>query len=280
MNLLARYFADIVLSSINPLFFRGAVRRSAFSAFGYFVFFTFLHGLALSLAGALWLSHNFGPSLDQIQMRLPNFMVNLTGGELSTTLPQPFGFGDRDFILIVDTTDRTKDLNHYKSAVLIEKTKAVFKKDAVETREYSYLPIPDFSLTARDAIQWLKAHQTNIVWGLFSLFALFLFPLFWTCAAPAILILAIPFFILAKIILSSLRFGQVLTILFLPATLPTLVGTPLVSRGPASRNSWWLIYLVWTAIGILVCWRVEPPEAQASSTTSSTVPSPGPAPSR
>lgn len=237
------------------------VRKSAVRAFVYYMVFTTLYTLAVCGLGLWWLSRNWTPTLEVAKNSLPPFEVKIEQGHLSTTLPEPFVFSDADFTVIVDTSGKTLDASSYDQAILVSKTKGIFKKSRFETREYSWSGIPDFQITTADLIDWLIAHQDRILWILFLVMALGVVPLIWLFLIPVICFLALLLLVPAKLFGTGLSYGQTASIAFYAITLPTLVQTLLVAKGVAFGGSFWLIYLGWSVLGVAVTRGTQPPSA-------------------
>src|SRR5262245_5629890 len=94
------FFKTILLSSINPFYFRTLVRKSFFSAFFYYLFFTFLHGIVIAGLAVYYFQNHRQNFYVFFQKQVPHHELHLRGGELSTTLPQPITFGDKDMVFI------------------------------------------------------------------------------------------------------------------------------------------------------------------------------------
>jgi hypothetical protein len=260
-------FVEIFLSSVNPLFFRTVVRKSAVRAFVYYLVFTTLYSLAVSGLGLWWLSKNWAPTLTVAKNSLPPFEVKIDEGHLSTTLPEPFVLSDAGFTLVVDTGGKDLDASAYDQAILISKTKGVFKKSRFETREYSWSAIPDFRVTTEDLIDWLIARKDRILWTLFVVVALAVLPIVWLFLIPVICFLALLLMIPAKIFGTGLSYGQTASIAFYAVTLPTIVQTVLLAKGFVFGGSFWLIYLGWSVLAVAVCRGAAtvPPDAMTGT---------------
>ena len=278
--ILIQFLGEIIQSAVNPLFFRKAVQRSAGRAFGYYLYFTTLYTLVLCGAGFWWLSHNWNPTLNQLEKIVPAFQIQVDQGHFSTTLPNPSVLGDTSFALIIDTRDtrdatgQVTDLSPYASAIVISKTKAVLKKDKFETREYSFSVLPDFKLTTADVIGWLRNYKATILWTLFTTLGLAIVPTIWLFAIPVILFLMLLMMIPAKIIRSNLSYTQVLSIGFYGVTFPTLLQTYLWTQGPAAGNLHRWVYLVWCLAGVIAARSCG--KAESSAPTAAGPPPPAP----
>lgn len=263
------FFTEIALSALNPLFFRKAVQKSSVRAFVYYMIFTTIYTLAICGALFWWVSRQYAPTLELVENAIPPFEVKISEGHLSTTLPEPLVFSDADFGFVVDTSGKEHDIDAYEHAIVISKTKATVKKSKFETREYTWAVVPDFKLTTQDLVNWLLAHKATILWTLFTTLALGIFPLAWLFLIPVLLFIAVLLLVLGKIVGAPLRYGQTVSIAFYAITLPTLTLTAMVALGQtawANQTTFWAIYLIWAAIGAVVC-RGLTPEPVAPPTT-------------
>jgi hypothetical protein len=256
--LLIRYIGEIFESAINPLFFRKAVQRSAGRAFGYYLFFSTLHTVVLCVVGFWWLSDHWKPALDHLQSSLPSFEVGLNGGRLSTNLPEPITFEDEKTTMILDTSGQPVDLSAYDSAIAVTQTKTIFKKNRVETREFSYEMLPDFSLTTDQAYSWLGQHKQIVLWGVILTIGLGVIPTVWLFAIPAIFFLALLMLIPAAIFRSRLGYTQVLSIGFYAVTLPTLLETYFLTQMNIFDPSLKWVYLTWFLVGVIAARQEKP----------------------
>ncbi len=274
-SLMARffgYFVEIITSSINPLFYRKVVQRSALSALVYYFLFTTLHSVAVSGVGVWWLHSRFSPALGLAQNFIPDITLGVRQGEFYTNLPQPFSVGDHDFPILMDPNGTSNDLSRYPSGVLITRTFAVVKRSAFETRTFSFSAVPDFRLTSDQVLSFLSTYRDTIAWSLFVFLGLGLLPLAWLFFIPAILIFAIPTWIFAQLLRSRLGFGQTVAILCYTVTLPTLLATYAAFRGTPIPGLFFLVYGVWSVIAVIAA-RTAPqvPSSSISSSPSGAV---------
>jgi hypothetical protein len=246
------YFAEIVTCSVNPLFYRKVVARSALSAFAYFIIFTTLFGFIAAGVISATISSHYKPLLNDLNRNLPEIQIRMIDGQLWTTLPQPMAFGDVNSPIIIDTFSNDKNLSPYKSAIWVTRTKVVYKKNAFETREFNFQNVPNFSLTKSLASRFLEIHKNAILSGLFWFLSLVLFPFAAIFLVPLILFFAVFMLIFALLIRAPLRYGQVVSLLFYTVTLPAFICFLLAANGSWIAGMFFLLWLVWSLVAVIV----------------------------
>lgn len=262
--IILHYFTEVFQSVLNPLFYRTVVRRSALRAFGYYMFFTTIYCLAVGGVGLWWASENWKPFVTGMESKLPPFEFQISQGHLSTTLPNPTVVGDDSFSLIVNTSSDEKELSSYQSVILLTETRAIFKKNAFETREYNFAAFPDFSLTSKDIVAWLTEYERPLLWSIFGTVALAILPMVWLFLIPLIFAWALLLLIPAKILRTKLNYTQVLAITYYTITFPTLIQTYRLIQTETPGSSYlgfWSIYLIWSLVAIIAARGGETPTA-------------------
>jgi hypothetical protein len=171
--------------------------------------------------------------------------------------------GDREFGLLVDPAGRSENLAAYTSGLLITRNHAVFKRNAFETRTFSFEAIPDFTLTTAHALSFLQEHKSTIEWTLFTLVGLGFIPLGWLFFIPIILVFAIPTWFVSAIVRSRLSYGQCVAILFYSVTLPTLIATYMAFKAQPIPGLFFLIYTGWSVVAVV--FARQQPAAQIPS---------------
>ena len=277
--IIIEYFVDTFQSVLNPLFYRTVVRRSALRAFGYYMFFTTVYCLAIGGVGLWWASENWRPFVAGMEAKLPPFEIQISEGHFSTTLPNPTVLGDDSFSLVIDTYGDTssneKELSSYQSVILLTKTRAVFKKNAFETREYNLAALPDFSLTSKDIVVWLTEYERPLLWSIFGTVALAILPMVWLFLIPLIFAWALLLLIPAKILRTKLNYTQVLAIAYYSITFPTLIQTYRLVQTETPGSSYlgfWSIYLIWSLVAIIAARGGEPPAASGLEQSTQAMP--------
>jgi hypothetical protein len=248
---------EIISSSLNPFFFRRATQKSAGRAFVYYLVFTTVYTFVICLAAFWWASKNWTSTVDAVRHAAPSYEVTMSQGHLSTTFPEPFVYSTPDLAMVLDTSGdflnaESAPLN--QKALLLSKTKLIFKKNQFQTVEYSWSALPDFHLQTDDALGWLLAHKQAILWTAFLTLALGFLPIIWMLFIPVVLVIALLLWIAAKLLGRKLSYGQTATIAFYATTLPILAQTFLVfyARHWATPRMFWGIYLLWALIGVWV----------------------------
>jgi hypothetical protein len=84
--------------------------------------------------------------------------ITIVKGEASVDVAQPYEIIDPDsdkVIALIDTTGKTASLEGTDARVLLTKTEVIYKKNAIETRNYSLQDIEAFVLDQETVTGWL-----------------------------------------------------------------------------------------------------------------------------
>ena len=153
--------------------------------------------------------------------------------------------------------------------------RAVFKKNAFETREYNLAALPDFSLTSKDIVVWLTEYERPLLWSIFGTVALAILPMVWLFLIPLIFAWALLLLIPAKILRTKLNYTQVLAIAYYSITFPTLIQTYRLVQTETPGSSYlgfWSIYLIWSLVAIIAARGGEPPAASGLEQSTQAMP--------
>lgn len=96
--------------------------------------------------------------------------ITIENGEASVDVNQPYHIMDPDTkrsLVIIDTTGSITSLDDAEAAVLIAKNQAIFKRNAYETRQFSFAEIPQFTLDQQTINGWLDNIQKYLALTLF-----------------------------------------------------------------------------------------------------------------
>ena len=85
--------------------------------------------------------------------------ITIVKGEASVAVAQPYEITDPDndkVIALIDTTGKTVSLEGTDARVLLTKTEVIYKKNSIETRNYSLQDIDAFVLDQEKVAAWLE----------------------------------------------------------------------------------------------------------------------------
>lgn len=99
-----------------------------------------------------------------IKNELPLFIeklptVKIKNGTASFDKPSPYIITDKESgadLIIFDTSGQYNSLDNTNANALVTSTKIIFKKNNVETREYNFSDIQDFTLTHERLFSWAE----------------------------------------------------------------------------------------------------------------------------
>jgi hypothetical protein len=182
-------------------------------------------GLVIGISALVY----FTPQIPKfLSEKLPDINLTLIDGEVSTNMPEPYVWGDKDMALIINTKGTVDDLREYKIGVLILKDKIVAKQES-ETKLIDLSEFKDeASLSKEMIVSWT---QNNKIWilvvGLSMLlvieFILGIVYLIWQVFA--FLFWSLAFFIVSKILKKNLGFTNILKIVLTASVVPLLIST-------------------------------------------------------
>ena len=104
--------------------------------------------------------------------------ISIVDGKASIQEDQPYAIIDPDtekVIIIIDTTGTITSLGETEALGLITETDATFKKNAIETRTFSFRDVQDFTLTQERITRWLNVARKLVVPVLFPFIVLWFF---------------------------------------------------------------------------------------------------------
>jgi len=251
---LREYSRALFLSVVSPRYFREVIQRSATSACGYFIFFTFLHGVAISVVGLWFINGHYDGTLSLLQRTVPNITARFSEGNFFISVPQPIALGDLNFSVVIDTTNRVSHLDSYKNGILLSKNYLLIKEEGTQ-KKISFDLMPDFSLRTPTMFSFLRIHKIAILTFLFVMSVVLVFPSFWLTLIFLIPPWALVLWLESYIFQRPLRYGQSLSVAFYATTLPTLAATLIYQKvlGTFWSFSIILLYLVWSSVGIFCC---------------------------
>lgn len=158
--------------------------------------------------------------------RLPNIDLAIKDGLVSTTLTEPYIWGDKNTALVINTQGTVDDLKDYKAGVLILKNKIVAKNE----NETKFIDLSDFKdETKLDKNMIIKWSTENKLWLLGAGLAILvsqililgIFYLIWQ--AIMFLVWSLTFWVYAKILKKKLQYLDILKLVITASVVPMLV---------------------------------------------------------
>ncbi|QQR80133.1 MAG: DUF1189 family protein [Deltaproteobacteria bacterium] len=240
-------------TSFDPLYFREVAHDPKPTSFKFFLYFTFLQGFIVSLIALVIVWTHYDNTLSMIERVAPHFDISLDKKTLELKdIPQPIHFDLTGFPVIVDTSEQTK-LTGSSLGLLLSKNAAFVKYDESKPAQpLPYFLFPKFHLSADQLVNYLKTDKEGFLLKLFALSVLVIFPSFWFSLFPLIPFLALPLWIIFKILQSPLSFVQTGRLITFSIGLPTIVTSSLLFLDwSLVAESLWL-YPLWLLIVLVV----------------------------
>lgn len=158
--------------------------------------------------------------------KLPEISLSIKDGEVSTSLPEPYIWGDKNMALIINTKGTVDDLKEYRSGVLILKNKLLAKNKS-ETKLIDLSDMKDE--TKLDKNFFVSWTQNNKAWllvvGLVILVVVELivgvFYMLWQ--ALSFLFWSLVLFVLSRLLQIRLEFLNILKIVLVASVVPLLI---------------------------------------------------------
>ncbi len=237
-----RAFGYVLKNSLTNLSYYDEVKNTSFWFLLKYLYLLFVITSIISLLPLIFRLLMISPSLQAevtkakaavLEAYPKDLVVNITNGQLSTNVAQPYYYKD---YFVIDTNATAEDYPTYKSKVpvLITKTAIVYPKDSSGATEIFFLNQLQDNVTLDYAsyqagvskIDPYLKYATPIFWG--SLFLLItVVPLISASSALSwsllsLLFLALIIFLIVKLLHGVFSFKQIYKMTLLASTLPTL----------------------------------------------------------
>ncbi len=139
-------FPNSVLRSCTDFrFYKEIFTQPLGKALRYLLFLAILVTLVLGIRYGIGLSRFSQKTLNWIEENAP--YIEISGGVVKADVEQPFLKEDKDFVMIIDTTGQTKEIDKkYRTGILLKKDKLIIKQDEIRTQEFDLSKIKSFKL--------------------------------------------------------------------------------------------------------------------------------------
>lgn len=212
-------FAQQFFQSLSSVrFYREMNRRSLSDAIKYFSLLILLVTGILSVRFTSECLKALSSFETWSRAHLPEIMIQK--GQVSVNVQQPWQKEEKDFILMIDTTGKTTDIDEkYPQGILLTKDKLLLKRGPFESRRYDLSAIDQFRLDSETVRKLRRIGQ----WLLPPLLALILFVYFWVGKFSQIIFFSGLSLLTNWMAHKDLPYGTLLTIGFYAITPPLLL---------------------------------------------------------
>ncbi len=249
-----KFFINLWRSTTNFRFYKEVAFQKVSKSIGYFFLFILLITLILSMKFSTALIQGMGEVSKELGDRLPE--IRIENGVVSTDVQEPFVIEEKNFIFIIDTTEKTTTIDpSYKQGILLTKNKLIHKQSEIETRAYDLSKIKSFTLNKEAMERWKET---------FSRFALpillvSLFPYFILVKLIQILLFSLIALIMNTVTKANLKYENLFNISLFALTPPVLLATIFNLAGlkvPLFGLLYVAIYIIFLIGGIRSCREV------------------------
>lgn len=170
-----KFLSELWKSITSVQFYQEIAQRPLTEGLRYFSFLILLVTLLLSVRFTGEVLRVMEDFERWTRERLPNIVIEK--GKVFADIPQPWQASGEDFVVVIDTTGKTREIGHeYPRGVLIMESKILLKRDPTQSRIYDVSRINAFRFTPETVARWRRVGR----WILPPLLAFFLFVYFWT----------------------------------------------------------------------------------------------------
>lgn len=182
-------------------------------------------GLVIGVSALVY----FTPQIPKfLSEKLPDINLTLKDGKVSTNIPEPYVWGDKNMALIINTKGTVDDLREYKIGVLILKDKIVAKQES-ETKLIDLSEFKDeASLSKEMIVSWT---QNNKVWllvvglAMLIIIEVILGIMYLIWQVFSFLFWSLAFFVVSIILKKNLGYTNILKIVLTASVIPLLIST-------------------------------------------------------
>lgn len=228
------FFNSLIRSSTDFRFYKEIFSQPFGKTLRYLLLLAVFVTLILGIRYGVGLNKFSKDTLKWIEENAP--YVEITEGVVKADVEQPYIVEGKDFVMIIDTTGQTEEIDgKYKAGVLLTKGKLIVKHDEIRTQEFDLGKVKSFKL---DKTAFGKLRR-------FFVFVLI----------PFMIVMQFFYFIVAKIIQGLLaglavlifkpgvRYSNILNLCIYALTPVTLLSLIVTLVSPRPIPFFWLIYL-------------------------------------
>jgi hypothetical protein len=245
------FFVKLWKSTASFRFYREIAHQKVSRSIGYFFLFILLISVVLSLSASTFLIQHLARLAEDMGDKLPE--VQIVDGVVSTSVTEPYFYGDENFIFIIDTTGGTTAVDvSYQQGILLAKNKVILKLSTIETREYDLSKIKSFTLDKEALKSWQKSSSRLALPVLLVGFFFYLLVI----KGIQILFFSVIALIINNNIQANLKYENLFNISLFALTPPVLFTTVFTVFGfrfPFFGFFYVIIYLIFLVGGIKSC---------------------------
>lgn len=209
------------------------------SGFKYLFFLLTIFGIPEIIKMQIQFSDFINTELPVFIEKIPN--IEIKNGVASFDKPSPYIITDDETgkeIMIFDTTGKFTSLDGLEAQLLLTQTKFIYRKNALETREYDLSSITEFQLTHEKILSWAQ-------WGKYLSYLLYLviIPFAFLYRAFQVLIYSLIGLIFQAILQTHLSFQTIYRLCILAIT-PAFIADKLVGYFDLDFSGWSFICLL------------------------------------
>jgi hypothetical protein len=220
------------------------IKRTVGESFWYWFKYPLTIAILILVLGVAAVTY-FSPQVPRLAEKyIPEGEFSVIGGKADTTVKQPFVWEDSNFAFIVNIAGQEEDLDTYESGVLILEDRMIVKNPNDGLRTVKWSDVEDFTISKSLVVNGLDTNKLIILAiGLSIVLVLVVVGLgfYVLYQTVALLVGALGFFIVAKILKRALPYTDVLKLMYyaaVPAFLINLLNAlmpnsllPIVSMG-------------------------------------------------
>jgi len=228
------FFSTLIKSSTDFKFYKNIWGQSLGLTLRYLLLLTIFVTVLLGIRYGLGFNVFAQKGLKWIEENIPK--IEITNGEVTADVSQPFVKEMEDFVMIIDTTGQTMEIDKkYKTGVLLTKNKIIVKNDEVRSQEFDLSKIQKFQVTKESFKKVSKYFVLALIPFVIGIqFVYFFFAKIAQSVVAGIVVM------IAK---PGLRFVNVLNVCIYAVTPVSLLGLLMTLGSPKPLPFFWLIYL-------------------------------------
>lgn len=139
------FFSSLIRSCTDFKFYREKYLQSFGKTLRYLLFLSLLVTAILGIRYGAGFSKFIKESMTWIEKNAPYIEIN--EGIVKADVEQPYIRDEKEFILIIDTTDQVKAIDQkYKTGVLLTKDRLIIKNNEIRTQEFDLKKVKSFKL--------------------------------------------------------------------------------------------------------------------------------------
>ena len=215
-----KFFINLWRSVTSFRFYKEVASQKVSKSIGYFFLFIFLITLVLSMKRSTALIQGMDEVSKELRDRLPE--IRIEDGTVSTDAQEPFIIEEKDFIFIIDTTEKITTVDpSYKQGILLTRNKLIHRQSEIETREYDLSKIKSFTVNREAMERWRKASSRFA----FPFLVAILFPYYIVVKLIHILLFSLVALIVNAVTKANLKYENLFNISLFALTPPVLLAT-------------------------------------------------------